>query len=247
MELFKVGGCVRDELLGLIPNDTDFVVEAPSFCVLRDFVHERGFLGVQNPKKTKKHEQTPFGFVEFPETLTLKAKDPVTGEVCDFACARVEFDYKEGRIPEKVEIGSLLEDLARRDFTFNAIAKGEDGQLIDPFHGKEDLENKIIRTVGNAVDRFSENPIRLIRALIFFCRFKGFTFDTQIINAFEDEDLLHLLSKESDDRKLKALNKILVNKDQNLDLLRVFVQFPELHEAIFSNIGLQATRKQGFV
>jgi tRNA nucleotidyltransferase (CCA-adding enzyme) len=247
LELFKVGGCVRDEILGLNPNDTDFVVEAPSFQELREFINSRGFQGVQNPRKTKAEDLTPFRFQEFPLTLTLKAKDPVTGEVCDFACSRREFDYNEGRIPSRCEVGSLLEDLSRRDFTFNAIAKGEDGRIIDPFHGRDDLENKIIRTVGDAKDRFSENPIRIIRALIFFCRFKDFTFDSQIIQAFKDQELLNLLSIESDDRKLKGLNKILVNKDQNLDLLKLLVQFPLLHQAIFSNVGLLASRKQVFI
>lgn len=247
MEIFKVGGCVRDELLGLVPNDTDFVLEASSFQVLREFVHSRGFLGVQNPRKTKPEELTVYRFQEFPLTLTLKAKDPVTGEVCDFACARREFDYNEGRVPSRCEVGSLLEDLSRRDFTFNAIAQGEDGKIIDPFHGKEDLEKKIIRTVGEAKDRFSENPIRIIRALIFFCRFEDFTFDPQIVEAFKDKELLNLLSIESDDRKLKGLNKILVNKNQNFDLLKVLVEFPLLHQAIFSNIGLLASRKEVFI
>ena len=82
---------------------------------------------------------------------------------------RTESDYSDGRHPDKVEYtGNIEEDLSRRDFTINAIASYlGDGTITDPFHGRDDIKRKVIRTVGNPLERFSEDGLRPVRAVRF--------------------------------------------------------------------------------
>ena len=149
LQVYRVGGAIRDELLGLKPSEQDFVVVGAT----PDQMDERGFRPVGR---------------DFPVFL-----HPDTHE--EFALARTErksgpgyrgFDFRAG--PEV----SLTDDLARRDLTVNAIAEDRDGQLIDPFGGREDLAKKILRHVSDA---FVEDPVRLLRLARFATRFENFT------------------------------------------------------------------------
>jgi tRNA nucleotidyltransferase (CCA-adding enzyme) len=150
VKFYKVGGCVRDKLLGRKCNDIDYSVEAPSFDAMRDEIIGRG------------------GeiFLETPQYLTIRAKVPGMG-ACDFVLCRKDGQYFDGRHPESVEPGSIYDDLARRDFTMNAIAEDEDGNLIDPHNGQRDIEECMIRCVGIAKERFLEDALRLLRAVRF--------------------------------------------------------------------------------
>lgn len=176
MKMFMVGGAVRDELLGVQSKDIDFT------CVL-----EKADIDAY----TAHNRLTPFEymvfflegqgfkiFLETPDYLTVRAQFPKghehSGLTADFVLARKESNYTDGRRPDTVEPGSLLEDLRRRDFTMNAIAKktwaGDDSDgafYIDPFDGREDIKNKIIRCVGNPEDRFREDALRIVRAMRF--------------------------------------------------------------------------------
>jgi tRNA nucleotidyltransferase/poly(A) polymerase len=128
----------------------DFAVEAPSFDAMRAEIERRG--GVI--------------FLEKPEYLTIRARVPKWG-AADFVLCRKDGSYYDGRRPETVEPGTLMDDLARRDFTMNAIAMTEDGEYIDPFDGRKHIEEGVIYCVGSAEERFAEDYLRMLRALRF--------------------------------------------------------------------------------
>jgi hypothetical protein len=139
------GGCVRDMLLGRRPNDYDVATDAKPNDVIKLF------------RRTLK-VGAKFGVV-------VVLIDKIQVEVATF---RTESDYEDGRHPSKVRFTTAAEDAARRDFTINAmfydpIAK----KVIDYYKGQADLKNKIIRTVGDPVERFSEDYLRMLRAVRF--------------------------------------------------------------------------------
>lgn len=162
-KFYLVGGYVRDMLLGVKSKDMDYAVEAESFEAMREAILARG------------------GeiFLESPEHFTIRAKVEGLG-AADFVLTRKDGKYSDGRHPETVEIGTLHDDLARRDFTMNAIAQAEDGTIIDPFDGRKAIEHKIIRTVGDPYLRFSEDKLRILRAIRFAIT-KGFALDPHIV------------------------------------------------------------------
>jgi tRNA nucleotidyltransferase (CCA-adding enzyme) len=149
---YLVGGAVRDEILGVNPKDLDFVVMAPSFEAMREALIEDG-------AKL---------YTEKPQFITIRCHHPKFG-AADFACARKEGSYTDGRHPDEVSIADNLEqDLARRDFTIGSMAKDiETGEIFDPFNGRADIRDRIIRCVGNPFDRFNEDKLRVFRALRF--------------------------------------------------------------------------------
>lgn len=170
MNFFKtylVGGAVRDELLGVPCKDLDYVVLAPTFDKLRESLLEVGCKI----------------FTENPKCLTIRAKHPTLGCV-DFACGRKDGNYTDGRHPDDTCVTQVLEeDLARRDFTCNAMAKSlEHGRILDPFHGQRDVEDRILRAVGSAMQRMTEDRLRAFRALRFAVT-KGFRVESDIYNA----------------------------------------------------------------
>lgn len=149
-KFYKVGGSVRDSLLGKPSKDIDYAVEAPSFTDMRNAILDReGEI-----------------FLEKPEYLTIRARVPALG-ACDFVLCRKDGSYYDGRRPESVTPGTIFDDLARRDFTMNAMALDEDGTLIDPHGGAADLRKWLIRCVGKAEDRFTEDGLRMLRAVRF--------------------------------------------------------------------------------
>jgi len=167
---YLVGGAVRDELLGLLSKDLDFVVLAPSFDSMRDDLLAQGCKI----------------FVEKPEFLTIRCKHPKLGCV-DFAVARKDGIYTDGRRPDHTEIAdSLIEDLARRDFTCNAIAKDiTTGEIVDPFDGQAAIRNYSLRCVGSARERLSEDKLRAFRAIRFAIT-KHFTISFELAQAICD-------------------------------------------------------------
>jgi tRNA nucleotidyltransferase (CCA-adding enzyme) len=150
VKVFQVGGAVRDKLLGLKSKDIDFAVEASSF----EAMHKH----VQSTCKQI--------FLIKPEFLTIRALHPKLGAV-DFVMCRKDGAYSDGRRPNTVEPGTIFDDLARRDFTVNAMAIDEAGNLIDPHNGQQDLEDRLLRCVGLASDRFNEDALRILRAMRF--------------------------------------------------------------------------------
>lgn len=150
-KFYEVGGAVRDRLLGLNPKDVDFAVECDSFDAMRQAILDR------------KGEI----FLETPKYFTIRAKVPELG-AADFVLCRKDGEYHDGRHPDSVTVGSIFDDLARRDFTVNAMARDiETNEIIDPHNGREDIKKKYLRFVGNPLDRLKEDKLRAFRALRF--------------------------------------------------------------------------------
>jgi tRNA nucleotidyltransferase (CCA-adding enzyme) len=149
LNIYCVGGAVRDALLGLAIKDHDYVVVGST----AEKMLSLGFKPVGK---------------DFPVFLHPKTHE-------EYALARTERKVRKGYKGFTVHASpdvTLEEDLARRDFTMNAIAKAVDGRLIDPYHGQADLQQKIIRHVGEA---FVEDPVRILRAARFSARYADFT------------------------------------------------------------------------
>ena len=222
---YKVGGFVRDKILGVKSKDIDYAVEAPSYEAMRDDVLARG-------GKI---------FVEHPEFFTIRAK--LNNEDADFVLCRKEGTYTDGRRPDSVEIGTIDDDLARRDFTVNAIAEREDGTLYDPYHGWLDLQRGVLRCVGVAQHRMAEDTLRMLRAIRFSIT-KGLVMSYPIQECLTNPMLIDGLSKVSVERIREELNKCLA-----YDALATIVTlntFPHMRNVLINHprISLQIHLKE---
>ena len=161
-EAYAVGGCVRDSLLGKVPNDWDITTSATPLEVKGLF--SRTFdTGIKHG------------------TITVLLHH-VGYEVTTY---RIDGEYEDGRHPKEVTFTrSLAEDLLRRDFTINAMAYNEKDGLQDLFGGQQDLSNRIIRCVGNATDRFTEDALRMLRAVRFSAQL-GFEIEKDTLAAMK--------------------------------------------------------------
>jgi|TARA_B110000908_G_C10254703_1_gene454566 tRNA nucleotidyltransferase/poly(A) polymerase len=160
-KLFEVGGKIRDEILGLESKDIDYSVVLDTKLPI-----EKAFHAFSSQLKLEGYEV----FVETPECQTIRAmfpKDHKYKGVADFVIARKEVGYIKGTRTPIVELGTLQDDLARRDFTVNAIAKDSEGNLIDPFNGQKDLAQGLLRTPLNTAVSFNDDPLRILRAIRF--------------------------------------------------------------------------------
>jgi poly(A) polymerase/tRNA nucleotidyltransferase (CCA-adding enzyme) len=156
-EAFLVGGCVRDLLIGQEPEDWDIATNAKPEQIqkiFKDSFYENKFLTV---------------------TVKTGSKNPKLNEI-EITTYRKESKYTDKRHPDKVNYAKTIEeDLARRDFTINAIAfgfKGKEERIIDPYGGQKDLKKKVVKAVGNPEERFSEDALRMMRAVRFASVFK---------------------------------------------------------------------------
>ena len=143
---YLVGGCVRDLLLGRMPEDWDIASSARPEQIMEIF-------GAQALPTGLKHG-----------TVTVKTWDGAY-EITTF---RTDGAYSDGRHPDAVAYTKTIEeDLSRRDLTINAMAISSSGRLVDPFDGAGDLARRVIRCVGKAERRFSEDALRILRAIRF--------------------------------------------------------------------------------
>lgn len=148
-EAFMVGGCVRDLLRGEKPQDWDIATNA-------------------KPEEIKKIFPESFQDNRFGTVTFLTHSQDVTLKEIEITPYRIDESYSDKRHPDKIRWAkSIEEDLARRDFTINAMAADLNLKVIDPFGGKRDLEKKIIRAVGDPFKRFSEDALRMMRAVRF--------------------------------------------------------------------------------
>ena len=252
MDMYEVGGCVRDEILGVKSKDIDFTVvlspdELPnpalSVTEITPFDVMVKNLEGMGIKIIRDKDDVPIG-ADFFTARGIAPKDfPLhPGRALDFVLARKERGYSDGRRPDSVEVGSLMDDLERRDFTMNAIAKDTQGNLIDPFDGVADINARVIRAVGNAYDRLEEDALRAVRALRFSVT-KGFRIDRELELAMQSEPVLNAIrTKIADERISDEVSKML-RFDTSVSLTR-FYQYADLTGAIFSGkVSLDSTLK----
>ena len=162
---YAVGGCVRDSLLGLAPHDWDLCTSALPRQVMELF-------GAQ--------QCIPTGLQH--GTVTVKQG----GALYEITTFRTEGTYTDGRHPDEVHfVPDVREDLARRDFTINAMAYNEKEGLVDPFGGRADLQSGILRAVGVPHQRFTEDALRILRLYRFAARF-GFGIDPATAQAAQE-------------------------------------------------------------
>mgnify|MGYP001356935301 CR=1 FL=1 len=173
-QAYQVGGCVRDRLLGKEPEDYDVTTDARPEQIQSLF-----------PKTVAT------GIAH--GTVTV-LQDRVAVEVTTF---RKETGYSDHRRPDQVIfVSHLNQDLARRDFTINAIAMDRRGNIFDPFGGRKDLTEKVIRTVGPATDRFAEDALRMVRALRFSAQLKFRLAESTLTALCQQKTLLQYLPVE---------------------------------------------------
>lgn len=243
MKMYEVGGCVRDEILGVKSKDIDYSVVLTNDE--QDIIFERG----QEPFEFMANSLVDMGFkifLETPEHLTVRAQFPKgsknVGLTADFVLARKEGTYTDGRRPDSVEPGSLMDDLARRDFTMNAIAKDTDGSYIDPFNGVQDIEDGLIRAVGDPMDRLREDALRAMRAIRFAVT-KGFEIENSLDSAIYSTEVADLIeNKISDERISDELSKMFrFDTRRSIEILNMY---PDLSDAIFAGkVSLDSTMK----
>lgn len=210
MKIYQVGGSVRDKLMGMPSKDIDFAVEVPSFDDMREEVIRRGYTI----------------FLESPQFLTIRAKHPEFGGV-DFSLCRRDGLYRDGRHPDRVEVGSIGDDLARRDFTMNAIAIDTDsGEILDPFNGSQDIAKGEIVGVGNVTDRFDEDKLRAIRGIRFMIT-KGMKLRQDVRSAIEALSSSDY-SGVSTDRIRDELYRMFAHSTP--EAIRSLIQFPSILE-----------------
>lgn len=235
IRLYEVGGCVRDSFLGLKSKDVDFSAEAPSLEFLESSLAEAGFKI----------------FKVNPPTLTVSAgvpKDHPLRErtnAADFVLCRKESSESDGRRPDHVEPGDIYDDLARRDFTVNAIAIDcESGVVIDPWDGLSDLETRTLRFVGDPEQRIKEDGLRVMRAFRFMIT-KGLDPDWDTWNALRSdlaEEMLRVPTVNVD-RRREELKKMF--KHDTLKSIRLIAELPKgIQDAMFSDgLWLDPTTK----
>lgn len=251
-ELYEVGGHVRDSLLGVKSKDIDYAVvvnnDGGMVCnpdcypveiysdpidAFNDFVEDIKGKGYNV-------------FLETPECLTVRAKFPNSNEVADFVLARQETYPNADSRRAKAELGTLEDDLLRRDFTLNAIARDAEGNLIDPFNGISDLRDRILRTPLDTFKSFNDDPLRVIRALRFHTT-RGFDFSDEILRAFYYYPV-NRLGLVSEERIREELHKCFKHDtSKTLDILfKLSQQGFKLREYIFdnNNLWLEPTNKK---
>ena len=238
----EVGGAVRDKFLGVDSKDVDFVAIPinPKMFANAD----EAFATLVNVLKVDGFEV----FLETPEFFTVRAQVPTwhpvakRSKVADFVLARKDGPSSDGRRPDFVLPGTLMDDLQRRDFTVNAMAI-LDGELVDPFGGREDLENNLLRFVGNPTDRIFEDGLRVMRALRFSVT-KGFDIHVDTWDAVNSDFAAEMLMKVSIERIWEELEKMfLANTQWSLELLNDINQ--EVQNAIFRDgLRLMPTLKK---
>ncbi len=185
MKIYKVGGAVRDKLMNLKPKDNDWLVVGASVLEME----KNGFQKVGK---------------KFPVFLHPDTKE-------EYALARKESKTGKGHGGFKFHFTpdiTLEEDLKRRDLTINAIAEDQDGNIIDPYEGKKDIEAKILRHVSES---FFEDPLRALRVARFYAQFEDFSIHPQT------EEALHRISKSGELRELTR-ERVWVETIKSLEL-----------------------------
>ncbi len=239
MKIFEVGGCVRDELLGLESKDIDFTVVLDDTSLSVDE-------GWDKMLKWLRSEGFDL-FLETKDCFTVRGKFPKghknEGLVGDFVMSRKEVGVIPGTRKPILELGTLEDDLMRRDFTVNSLCKDEDGKIIDLFEGVYDLRTKVLRTPLDPMITLLDDPLRMLRGLRFSIT-KGFIIDSKLWDSMLDPRVLDKLKEVvSHERMREEITKMM--KHDTIKSLKLLNKIPGLMEVIFSNgMWLMPTTKK---
>lgn len=209
-EVYLVGGSVRDYLLEIPADDIDLATNATPEQIKAIFSFTPVIdTGIKHGTVTVLYQQVPVEITTY----------------------RSDSKYSDHRRPDQVIFSQSIEqDLARRDFTINAMAYHPEKGLIDPFGGADDLVQSRLRAVGVASERFEEDPLRILRGLRFISRF-GLTVDPETDQALHHQsDLLFYIAKE---RIFSELKQILLGPA----IERVLLEYPDVFESIIPQLG----------
>ncbi len=241
-KFYEVGGKIRDEFLGLTNKDVDYVAVPTEACY--SSIHPRESQPsparlVFQALKSYLEEQKFEIFLVTPDCYTIRAKFPEGYKyqgVADFVMARKEVGYIPGTRTPVVEPGNLYDDLSRRDFTVNALAKDPDtGEIIDYFGGKEDIIKRLLTTPLDPYITFNDDPLRILRGIRFAITKK---FDISYITwaamkAYDYESRMPVVSEERIREELIKCFKC--DTPKTLELLN---RIPQLKDYIFKNTNL---------
>lgn len=212
---YAVGGCVRDALLGLTPHDYDLCTAARPEQIKAIFAGHNLVLAGE------KHGTV--GVV-------------TQGEVVEITTFRREGDYLDNRHPERVDfVTDVTQDLARRDFTVNAMAYSPSRGFADPFGGRQDLARKVLRAVGEPAQRFREDSLRILRGVRFAVRFG---LETEEATGRAMEELAPLMDNLARERVMEELCKLLPAV-QAEDLLRYAPILCQVIPELAPTVGFQ--------
>lgn len=239
---YEVGGKVRDELLGLQSKDVDYVA-VPRESLIEEFPDPVDMFDVLT---SYLHRNKFEIFLCTQNCYTIRArfpKDHVHQGVADFVMARKEVGYVPGTRTPVVKPGTLYDDLQRRDFTLNALARDTDGKIIDYFGGIEDLKAKTLRTPLDTLVTFNDDPLRILRAIRFSIT-KGFSINEEmheVIEGYDYETKMHVVSTE---RIREELFKCF--KHDTHKTLTTLHKFPALFDYVFqkTDLWLKPTNEQ---
>ncbi len=208
-EAYIVGGCVRDFLLGRTPNDFDITTNATPLEV------EEAFKGYHVIETGLQHG-----------TVTVV----VEGVTVEITTYRIDGSYSDGRHPDSVQYTShLKDDLSRRDFTINAMAYNHQDGIVDEFNGIHDLERKLITCVGDPQQRFSEDALRIMRAIRFSSQLN---FNIELQTAKKVHELKSTLGKVSVERIAVELNKLLMGETPH----RILMDYSDIFTTIIPEV-----------
>ena len=183
MQIYAVGGSVRDSLIGIGSKDKDFVFVSDYSTIEEAWNQMVQFLKDEKAKI----------FLSTPEMYTIRVNHPVYGP-SDFVLARHEIKYLEDSRRPIVVPGTLEQDLKRRDFTINAIARDIDGNIIDLFDGQRDIKYGLIRCPVDPILTMLDDPLRALRALRFSVKL-GFAIHESVWTAIENPLVLEKTKK----------------------------------------------------
>lgn len=241
-KFYEVGGKVRDEILGLQSKDVDYVAVPKEELLATVEKAEDMFSMLESFLRVEKFEI----FLITPDCFTIRAKFPADHKysgVADFVMARKEIGYIPGTRTPIVKPGTLFDDLQRRDFTLNALAKDEDGTIIDFFGGLQALKEKTLITPLPTRETFDDDPLRILRAIRFYIT-KGFDISGTIYACIKYYDYETKMGVVSTERIREELFKCF--KHDTLRTIKILEEFPELKRYIFKGktLWLKPTMEQ---
>ena len=244
-KFYEVGGKVRDELLGLINKDVDYVA-VPNKLLLDTYSDKSVSELFEELVKYLQEEKFEI-FLITPDCFTIRArfpKDYPYQGVADFVMARKELGYIPGTRTPIVVPGNLYDDLSRRDFTVNALAKDPDtGEIIDYFNGIEDMKYRCLRTPLDTKITLDDDPLRILRAIRFMIT-KDFFLDPDLVKEIMYYPYGEKMGVVSEERIREELFKCF--KYSTIKTLQVLESYDALRDYIFTKtkLWLKPTNEQ---